>query len=343
MFRIIAALARRAEAYGYRVRALFLEDGPLRLRLEEEGVSATAVAWNGTRSDVVGMVRTAYWLRRNPAEVAHIHHGGRVLRSLCRWAGAGAVAQHVHGEVLEPELSSVAKLGFRGADAVIACSRAAAEALRNCKPELIYAGIAAPDEMPPSASANGPLRLGMLARLVPLKRADTVVEATARLAAMGVDVQTEICGTGPEESSLRGLAVRLGVAERVTFLGWREDAAALLASWHVLVLPSMTEGLPIAVLEAMAAGRAVVASRVGGLTELVEDGETGRLIAPGDVDALTAGIVGLAENREELVRLGENGWRRVRVEFSDETMAEKITALYDRLLGGGGRTLVGTR
>lgn len=332
MYRIITALARHAEAHGYRVQTLFLEDGPLRAQLEAAGVAASAVRWNGRKTDMAGALRVARWLHNNPAEIAHVHHGGYVLRTLCRWAGVCAVVQHVHGTVLEPDMSSAAKLRFRGADAVIACSQTVAESLRACAPEVIYSGIETATTMPPGPPVHGPLRLGTLSRLVRLKRIDCVIEATARLRAMGIDVAAEICGTGPEEAALRALAERLGVTREVRFLGWQAQTATLLASWHVLVQPSLTEGFGLSALEAMAAGRAVVASRVEGLAELVVDGVTGRLIPPGDTDALTACLVELARDRDRLTQMGAEGWRRARAEFSAETMAQKITALYDRLL-----------
>jgi glycosyltransferase involved in cell wall biosynthesis len=334
MVRIVAPLARLATARGYRISALFLGDGPLRQELEEAGVPAAVIPWSGRKTDLVAMWRLVMWLRAHPADIAHLHHGGQRMRELCRWAGARVVIQHVHGEVVEPELSSIAKVGFEGTDAVIACSRAVAAKLSHCKPETIYAGIETGHEVPNPPSATGPLRLGMLSRLVPLKRIEALIEATARLTEMGIDVETEIGGDGPSEASLRALTERLGIGSRVRFLGWQQNAAALLASWHVLVLPSITEGFGIAVLEAMAAARPVVASRVGGLEELVDDGVTGRLIAPGDAVALAECLAELAGDREQLARLGRNAFYRVQTEFSASATAHKMTSLYDRLLAG---------
>jgi glycosyltransferase involved in cell wall biosynthesis len=100
-------------------------------------------------------------------------------------------------------------------------------------------------------------------------------------------------------------------------------------------MPSFDEGFPIAVLQAMAEARPVVASKVGGLTELVVDGLTGRLIPPGDLDALVQCIAELANNRRALAKMGEEGWERVRREFSPERMAGQMTRLYDNLLNRG--------
>jgi glycosyltransferase involved in cell wall biosynthesis len=168
--------------------------------------------------------------------------------------------------------------------------------------------------------------------LVPLKRIEAVIEASAQLSAMGIEIQTEICGEGPTEPMLRDLVERLGLVERVRFLGWRTDTAALLASWHLLVMPSMFEGFPIAVLEAMAAGRAVVASNVGGVPELVDDGVSGILIPAGDAAALAHAIRELALDRPRLLGMGYEGWKRVNAHYSIDRMALQTIALYNRLL-----------
>jgi Glycosyltransferase len=332
MYRIVSPLARLAGDYGYRISVLFLEDGPLLGRLQGEGVTAAVVPWSGRKSDVLAMLRLVSWLRAHPADVVHLHSGAHMMRKLCRWLGTRAIVQHVHGEVIEPGLSSVADVGFEGADAVIACSRSVAEKLRKWNPELIYAGIETASKPPLPPPAEGPLRLGILSRLVPLKRIEALIEATAKLAAAGIDVETEIGGEGPSESSLRALAESLDVGGRVHFLGWRADTAALLASWHVYVLPSLTEGFPISVLEAMAAARPVIASRVGGLAELIKDGVTGRLIVPGDTDALTTCLEELARNRSQIASMGSNAFDWVQREFSAFATARRMTELYDRLL-----------
>ena len=221
---------------------------------------------------------------------------------------------------------------FSGASAVISSSRAVADALCNRDSEVIYAGVDIDPDPPAPPSCTGPIRIGVLSRLIPLKRIDVVIEAQSKLARMGIDVETDICGEGPSEQLLRDLARELGVADKVRFLGWRSDTKALLASWGVLVMPSMYEGFPIAALEAMAVGRAVVASCVGGLPELVEDGVSGILVPAGDTDALVRTIHALAADRSGLSRLGLEGWWRSRARFSSQQMSKQIIALYDRLL-----------
>ena len=330
--RIISGLARHAQPHEYRVSVLFLEDGILRQSMEEQGIPASVVPWSMRRDDLRGAWRFLKWLRRHPVDLAHVHHGGGGLRALCRAARAQAVVQHIHGQFVEIDLTPMRYRSFRGADAVIACSQAIADSITEFKAEVIYAGIETAPALPSPPAGTGPFRIGVLSRLVPLKRIEAVIEATARLTTMGFDIVLEIGGGGPSEAALRELAAQLGVCDKVHFLGWQREVGPLLASWHVLAMPSMTEGFPIAVLDAMAAGRTVVASRVGGLIEMIEDGMTGRLIPAGDTDSLTLCIAELARDRALAERMGVAAWKRAGSKYSAVLMTEKIVGLYDRLL-----------
>jgi glycosyltransferase involved in cell wall biosynthesis len=303
------------------------------MAMHEAGIPASAVSWAATRSDLAGAWRVWRWLRKHPADIAHVHHGGLTVRTVCRMAGVGAIVQHMHGRIFEPSGASISQMDFRAIDAIIACSQAVADCLPRGRAEVIYAGIEISSHPPPTAVPTGPLKLGVLARLIPLKNVESMIQATARLADMGIEVQTEIAGSGPSESVLRGLVASLGMADRVRFLGWRMDVDRLLASWDLLVIPSLEEGLPLSALEAMAAARPVVASRVGGLPELVVDGVTGRLVPPGDTDALVRCIAELASDRQRLALMGGEGWKRANRLFSAVRMAQQTSQVYDRLLG----------
>lgn len=256
--------------------------------MSNEGIPVSSVPWTGTRRDLAGAWRVWSWLRKHPAEIVHLHHGGLFVRTVCRLAGAGVVVQHMHSRILENDGTSVTRLSFWMADAVIANSRAVADCLSGCNPEVIYAGIETGSHPPATPAHTGLLKLGVLARLIPLKNIEAVIQATARLAGKGIEVQAEIAGSGPLESSLRDLVANLEVGDRVHFLGWQGNVRMLLASWDLLVVPSLEEGFGFSALEAMAAARPVLASRLGGLEELVVDGVTGRLVPPGDTDSWSA-------------------------------------------------------
>ena len=330
--RLVTCLARHSERLGYNVSVLFLEDGPLIAPLREAGIRASAIPWNASRSDLAGAWRVWRWLRKDPPTIVHVHHGGMFVRILSRMAGARAVVQHLHSPILEPDGGSISQLSFRGADAVVACSQAVADCVRESHPEVIYSGVETGFEPPSSPDGAGPLIVGVLTRLIPLKNVETAIKAAARLAENEIGVCLEIAGTGPSEPALRDLAKSLKVAQRVRFLGWQTDTDGLLKRWDVLVVPSLEKGLPVSVLEAMAAARPVIASRVGGLGELVVDGVTGMLVARDDSDALVACLADLARDRRKLIFMGREGWKRAHEHFSAELMARRTTDLYDRLL-----------
>jgi len=172
-----------------------------------------------------------------------------------------------------------------------------------------------------------------LAALVPRKGVDVLIRALARLPESAPEregaarVVLLVAGDGAERERLEALARELGLERRVRFLGAREDKAELLAASDAFALASRSEGLGVAALEAMALGRPVVASRVGGLEEAVVDGHTGLLVAPDDVAGFAAALGRLRDDPELRARLGAAGPRRVREGFA----AEQMVAAYERL------------
>lgn len=141
-----------------------------------------------------------------------------------------------------------------------------------------------------------------------------------------------LAGEGPERPRLEAQTRALGVTDRVRFLGHRDDVPELLALCDLFVLPSLYEGLPLSVLEAMAAGRPVVATAVGGTDEAVLHGETGLLVAPGAAPALRDAIRALLADPARAARMGEAGASRACREFSADRMIAQVTDVYEELL-----------
>jgi glycosyltransferase involved in cell wall biosynthesis len=162
------------------------------------------------------------------------------------------------------------------------------------------------------------------------------LEAAARLAPRLGDVAFVALGgettTPGYRAVLEARAAALGVAARVHFLGWRSDVARVMGAADVVVLPSLAEGLPLAVLEAMACGRPVVASAVGGVPEAVVDGRTGLLVPPGDAGALAEAIQRVLEDPAAGRRMGAEGRRRLEAHFSLDRVLGEVHALYDDVL-----------
>jgi glycosyltransferase involved in cell wall biosynthesis len=143
-----------------------------------------------------------------------------------------------------------------------------------------------------------------------------------------------LVGDGSERASLEAQAAHLCVRDRVIFLGHRDDVAELLATCDLLVLPSLYEGLPLSVLEAMAAGKPVVATSVGGTPEAVLDGETGFLVPSRDPTALVRAIQRLLTDACLRRKMGMAGRRRVQRNFSPTQMVAGVTQIYEKLLDG---------
>jgi glycosyltransferase involved in cell wall biosynthesis len=168
--------------------------------------------------------------------------------------------------------------------------------------------------------------------LVARKGHAVLLRAARSLAARGLRPTCVFCGEGRGRSELEGLAADLGVAGSVRFMGWRSDVAPLLAAADIVVVPSLHEGLGVAALEAGAASRPVIASRTGGLAEVVLDGETGWLVPPDDPDALAAALEAALRDPEEARRRGAAAHARIVQEFQMERMGAATAALYRRLV-----------
>ena len=168
--------------------------------------------------------------------------------------------------------------------------------------------------------------VGTLARLDPIKGLDVLLRAVEPLA----DVDVMLIGDGPARGELELLVADLGLGSRVRFVPWADDARARLAELDVFVLPSRNEGFPLSIVEAMLAGRPVVATAVGSVDEAV-DASTGIVVAPDDVGALRAAIQQLAKDPEQRRRLGEAGRLRALEHFTSGTMARAFEDLYRSL------------
>jgi glycosyltransferase involved in cell wall biosynthesis len=178
-------------------------------------------------------------------------------------------------------------------------------------------------KLPPDA-----LVLGTLGRLTEQKSQRMLLQAVASLVRDVPNVVLFLAGDGPLRAELESEAARLRLADRVRFLGVRRDRATLYAAMDVFVLPSRWEGLSLALVEAMGAGRAVVATDVGGNPEVVEDGRTGLLVPPVDAGALADALTRLSRDRLLRDSLGEAAATDARSRFSIEQHVTRLAALY---------------
>lgn len=174
--------------------------------------------------------------------------------------------------------------------------------------------------------------IGTVGRLTPVKGIPYLLDAARILLRQGANVKVLVVGDGSIRQDLLAQAGNLGVGERVVFLGHREDTDVLLQALDIFVLPSLSEGIPMALLEAMAASRPIVASRVGGIPEIIEDGVEGFLVESMDVNGLAERCRRLIESPDVARKMGEQGRKRVEREFSATAMADRVVSVYKELL-----------
>ena len=174
--------------------------------------------------------------------------------------------------------------------------------------------------------------LGMACRLVEQKGIPYALEAMRRIRSDFPRAHLVIAGDGEQASELRRLASRLGIADRVHWLGWRADAADLMAALDVFLLPSLREGFGLVLLEAMSRRLPIVASHVGAIPEIVIDGETGILVEPRNVDELAKAMTRLLNDRALRKYMGLLGAARLEEHFSVERMVDGTVAVYEQVL-----------
>jgi glycosyltransferase involved in cell wall biosynthesis len=173
-----------------------------------------------------------------------------------------------------------------------------------------------------------------VARLDYLKDHATALRALARVAGRRQNARLVLVGEGPELGKIRDLIRDSGLEANVLLLGLRKDVPRLLAAADLFLLTSISEGIPLTLIEAMAAGLPVVSTRVGGVGEVVEEGVTGLLAASGDDEGLADGVLRLAADPVLRQHLGMRGRERARTHFSEDRMLADYLRLYDDLLRG---------
>jgi glycosyltransferase involved in cell wall biosynthesis len=235
-------------------------------------------------------------------------------------------------------LHGLNKRVWRQASSVVAVSQELRRLALQCSPstpmQVIYNGVDPLRFSPPSYRRNaGPLKLVCVSRLIDRKGLDYLLAALAGL--RDQSIQLVIIGTGAKEPQLRAAAVRLNLTARVKFLGYRpnDELCRHLREADVFVLPTLSEAFANVVLEAMACGLPVIASAVGGIPELVEEGVNGLLVPPGDTDRLASAIARMARDPALRRQLSRNNVERVRQKFTWAHAAGQYQSIYAHALG----------
>jgi glycosyltransferase involved in cell wall biosynthesis len=253
-----------------------------------------------------------------------------------------------HPDYPRPKRMLVNRLLLRRRDRVIAVGQAVRQALVHNegipghRADVIYNGIDLSAFEKTSLDKSAVRRqIGLdeadfvivqVARLDYLKDHATALRAFAQVVRHRPRARLVLIGDGPERDRIIQLTHELNLTEQVRFLGLRTDVAMLLPAADLFLLTSISEGIPLTVLEAMAAGLPVVSTRVGGVAEIVEDGITGLLAASGNDAGLAAAVLRLADDRALCDQLGRSGQERARNHFSETSMHARYLRLYGEML-----------
>jgi len=351
---MVLALSRRLLARGYRVELAAHPGQPYIEPFRQAGITVHELGIGG-KGDILAPCKLAGLLRSRDIDIVHSHTRPADLAAYIATKIIGkplVITQHGNINLDRETLTrrhDVFAFGYnvvlRGATKVAAvCQATKQELLQQCRVsprhiQVIYNGIEQ------SSPVNGRTRERVRADLginqnavvaiitgsLKWKGHETLLSALASITAQAPNLLLLVAGTGPQEPALRQQATQLGIANLVRFLGFRQDIPDLLSASDIFVLPSRSEAFPISILEAMTAGLPVVASDIGGIPEQVEDGVTGLLVTPGDVDELTHAISRLIGNQELRRQIGEKGRDKVR-QFTLERMVDGYISLYNQVL-----------
>lgn len=329
---------------GVDVRLLIIEEaralaqqGPFFDEAERLGVLFDHVTSDGQLDLALAAQLSAYWSEHRP-DVIHAH-GYKALfySSMTRRPECKLVCTH-HGSTSHDRSAKVyeqiERALYQNTDKVFAVSRATGEELEDVigasNVAIVENFLAIASTPTQRTRRSETLRLLYLGRLSPEKGLATLLEAMAWL--RDDSLELDIAGDGPERHELANLIESLGLSERVTLLGFQPDVTSLLDDHDALVLPSLREGLPMAAVEALAAGMPILASAVGGLPELIEDGVTGLLSEPGNMLDVARQLAQLVHEFELLSQGAWEGAERIHRRFSASRWAQQTSSAYTSLL-----------
>lgn len=331
--------------FEYRVAYLLPWKNQLVAKLTDRGIPVACLDWRGP-TDIGGLIRLRRLLREWRPEIVHSHLPlASILGRVAASSSKNVYTEHNVVDFYRQPTKTVNRVTYRLNDVVIAVSEAVADSIAGYPgpdARVIPNGVVVTDPDPEAVAAVRH-ELGIDARtplivhvgnIRPHKGHRTLIEAAKRLAATRPDALTVSIGGEKNAGDLeriRSHASSLGIADRIRFLGRRDDALAFVAAADVVVNPSDVEGLPLSVLEAMALARPIVATAVGGVPTVVRNEETGLLIEAADPEALARAIRHALESRRA-AEWGKAASKLVRERHGLETMVRSYENVYRELI-----------
>jgi glycosyltransferase involved in cell wall biosynthesis len=319
--------------------------------------------------DSLTVARITRLIHRERPHILHTHtaKAGAVGRLAALLAGEDRppiIVHTFHGHVLSGYFDPVSTSVFRGLERSLAAMTTRLVAVSpEVRDDLVALGVAPAERFAVirlgidldqriSVSNDGGSSLrrlfgvskeefvvGWVGRMTAIKRVPDVLLAFRRLREKGVDARLCLVGDGPDREEIEQRAHDLGVAPHTLFVGYQRDVSDYYAFFDAVVLPSANEGTPVVAIESLASGRPVVATRVGGTPDVVQDGLDGMLVPVGDVDGVADALELLARDPELRSRLGEHGRKRVVPRYRVERLVDDVDALYRELLSERGLPL----
>ena len=314
-------------------------------------------------SDLRAILRLAQLIRRERPQILHTHTAkagavGRIAALLAGPARPPIVVHTFHGHVLRGYFDPLTTLGFRTLERWLARVTTRLIAVSpEVRDDLVGLGVAPREkfavirlgiELGERVGGDDETRretrrqlgvgpdafvVGWVGRMTAVKRTDDVVRAFRELLDRDVDAYLCLVGDGPDRVRLERLAHELGVVRRCLFVGYQNDVAPYYEVIDALLLPSVNEGTPVSVIEALAAGRPTVATRVGGVPDVVRDGVDGYLVDVGDAATLGERLAELARDPSLREEMGRAGSARVLARYAVDRLVEDIDAVYRELVG----------
>jgi glycosyltransferase involved in cell wall biosynthesis len=316
--------------------------------------------------DAISVFRLAHLIRLQRPHILHTHTAkagaiGRLAAMLAGDARPPIIVHTYHGHVLRGYFDPVRTTLFRLIETYLArISTALIAVSPQVRDDLVGMGVAPKEKfavvrlgiglderIPVDQDGRDETRrqlgipagrfiVGWVGRMTAIKRTDDVLIGFRKLREQGVDAVLCMVGDGPDRDQIELRARDLGIVKDTLFLGYQEDVAQYFAAFDAMVLPSANEGTPVTAIEALAAGRPVVATRVGGVPDVVREGQDGFLVEAGDTDALAERLARLANDPELRRRMGAVGRERVLPRYAVTRLLDDMDRLYRELLAAHG-------
>jgi glycosyltransferase involved in cell wall biosynthesis len=314
--------------------------------------------------DLRAILRLARLIRRERPDILHTHTAkagavGRVAALLSGRARPSIIVHTFHGHVLRGYFNPLTTLGYRLLERWLATFTTALVAVSpEVRDDLVRLGVAPAEKfavvrlgieldervgVDPGARAetrrilgvaDDAFLVGWVGRMTAVKQTDDVLRALSGLLERGVDAYLCLVGDGPDRDHLERYAHELGIVRRCLFLGYQNEVGRFYQAIDALVLPSLNEGTPVSVIEALAAERPAVATRVGGIPDVIRTGIDGFLVDAGDAGALADKLALLAHDPARRAEMGAEGRAWVLERYAVERLVDDVDLLYRSLLAG---------